>query len=141
MVNPLLNPKYLIPFTKQYFLSPGRINRTNRKQMERYRYKAFKRMVKAKECKISWIIAWNVPFLFSSGSIFMHMEKTVWWHHAFLFFTRTIKRFFTYSIYYLFSAIRLETENVTNETTYRPSRAGGNGGRQPPVHDRVVTLS
>ena len=46
MVNPLLNPKYLIPFTKQYILSPGRINRLNRKQMEKYRYKAFKKMVK-----------------------------------------------------------------------------------------------
>jgi phenylacetate-CoA ligase len=43
-MNPFLNPSITIPFLKRYYLNPGRIERLNPKQLERYRDKAFKKM-------------------------------------------------------------------------------------------------
>jgi len=45
-MNPFLNPKALFQILKAYYLNPGRLNRTNTKQLEIYRNKALRRIVK-----------------------------------------------------------------------------------------------
>jgi len=44
-MNPFLNPKITMPFIKNYFLEPGRIQRMNSKQIKQYRTKALRKMV------------------------------------------------------------------------------------------------
>ncbi|MBU1941912.1 MAG: hypothetical protein KKC68_09075 [Candidatus Thermoplasmatota archaeon] len=44
-MNPFLNPFITIPFIKNSLLDPGRLQRLNPQQLERYRDKAFKKMV------------------------------------------------------------------------------------------------
>lgn len=44
-MNPFLNPSVSIPFFKDYILNPGRIERYNSKQLERYKDKALRKMV------------------------------------------------------------------------------------------------
>jgi phenylacetate-CoA ligase len=45
-MNPFINPITGFPFLKHFFLDPNRINRLNKKQIERYRDKAFRRIIK-----------------------------------------------------------------------------------------------
>jgi len=45
-MNPLLNPLISVPLIKNYILEPGRLERLNHKQLERYRDKAFKHIIK-----------------------------------------------------------------------------------------------
>jgi len=45
-MNPLLNPFTALPVLKNYVLDPGRIQRLNHKQLEKYRDKAFRKIVK-----------------------------------------------------------------------------------------------
>lgn len=45
-MNPLLNPLNLLPLLKDYMLVPGRLKRLNQQQLERYRDKALRRIVK-----------------------------------------------------------------------------------------------
>jgi len=42
-MNPLLNPIILLPVLKNYVLDPGRIQRLNHKQLEKYRDKHLKK--------------------------------------------------------------------------------------------------
>ena len=44
-MNPFLNPLITIPFIKNYIMDPGRIERSNPKQLERYKDKVFRKMV------------------------------------------------------------------------------------------------
>jgi len=46
MINPLLKPENLFPFTKHYIFSPNRINVLNKRGMKRYIDKEFKKIVK-----------------------------------------------------------------------------------------------
>ena len=45
-MNPLLNPLISLPFLKNYILDPKRIERSTPKQLERYRDKALRRIIK-----------------------------------------------------------------------------------------------
>lgn len=45
-MNPLLNPWTMIPFLKNWIVDPGRIERQNPEQLQRYKDKAFKKIVK-----------------------------------------------------------------------------------------------
>ena len=44
-MNPFLNPLVTVPFVKSYILNPGRIERLNSKQLDRYRDKTIRKMV------------------------------------------------------------------------------------------------
>jgi phenylacetate-CoA ligase len=46
MINPLLNPMNSIPLLKSYIFDTNRLDRSNPKQVKKYRDKAFKRIVK-----------------------------------------------------------------------------------------------
>ena len=45
-MNPFLNPITGFPFLKHFFLDPGRLNRLSKEQIEKYRDKAFRRIIK-----------------------------------------------------------------------------------------------
>jgi phenylacetate-CoA ligase len=51
-MNPLFNPLIGIPFLKNYIFDPGRLKRLNPHQLERYRNRAFRKIIK---------YAYNVP--------------------------------------------------------------------------------
>ena len=45
-MNPFLNPRIAIPFLKNWIVDPGRMERKNLKQLQRYKDKVFKKIVK-----------------------------------------------------------------------------------------------
>ena len=45
-MNPFINPITGIPFLKHFFFDSGRLNRLNKEQIEKYKDKAFRRIVK-----------------------------------------------------------------------------------------------
>ena len=45
-MNPLLNPWISLPLLKGYFFDPGRLEKYDKKQMQKYRDKAFKKILK-----------------------------------------------------------------------------------------------
>ena len=44
-MNPFYNPKIMIPFIKNYLFDPGRLERLNPKQLEKYQDKALRKML------------------------------------------------------------------------------------------------
>ena len=45
-MNPFLNPKIALPLLKNYVFDPGRLKRLNTEQLNKYKNKAFRRIVK-----------------------------------------------------------------------------------------------